>query len=293
VKNLWEGLKEKFKLGKYDRLVKQLLSMEGEISPWVVENLSSFTYTEISQAIKEAFPVMETYMQKNLLFLLEGIGYIQWLTSTLESKEEEETLFALEMIQIIRPLKALGSLVKCLGDKKESIRFEAASALIAYRDKKVVEMMVKELKETSSCMPARVAQVLTGYGALAVSVMLDNLENPDLDTGLIIEILSQIQDERIPGYVVECLDSENAKTRIAAVKYMFRRHRPQYLDMLKSRVELETHPQVCREIIKGLNNLGTPESLMLLQDVEAVINQAISTDVVNSLQEVSAAGEEM
>jgi HEAT repeat protein len=267
------NLREKFIENRVDRLVRMILKSEGEISPWVIDNLSEYSQEEITSALKEAFPSLESYLQKQFLFVLDEIGYIKMLLEKLDRGSEEDILFSLDMLSILKPIRALGPIIKKLADSRETIRFEAADTLIAYRHKKVVDLLVKELREDSPCLPARVAQVLYEYGSLAALILMENLQNPKLSTHMLIEILAYIKDDRATSKVLECINSPDYRTRAAVIKYLNELNDPKYLSFLKKALEDESFI-VINQAIKGLKRLDNVLNELMEQEKK----EAAATD---------------
>ncbi len=291
MKNFFKNLRDKLIESKADKLVRKLLSMEQEISPWVIENLPQYEEKDITFALQEAFPNLESHMQQKLIFYLEEIGYIDMLIEKLTKGSEEEILFSLSMLSILKPLRALKYVVNRLSDNREHIRFEVADTLIAYRHKRVVELMVNELREDSPYLPARIAQVLVGYGPLASVILIDNMDNPDLKTDLIIEILEQMErNERVLDKVISHLSNEDAKVRTAAVKYLANNCKEEFFDHFRNAV-FDEAPSVRIQAIKGLKKINSKEARKFLEQLDHEEDPVVQLFIKNSIREVAVTKE--
>lgn len=197
--NFFDVIKNKIRQTQLNKLSRQILSMEKQVCPKVIENLPRFSHEEITYLLKEVYPSLESYIQKQLLIVLDNLGYLGQIYEKLNKGSEKEILYALNLLTIFKPIRALDDIFKRLADNRDAIRFEAAYTLISYQSKKVIEMAVKELREDSQCLPARTAQVLVGYGSLAALEITDNLENPKLDQKMLLEVLELMNGQETDG----------------------------------------------------------------------------------------------
>jgi HEAT repeat protein len=254
MKNILLNVNSIFRKGRSARLTRKLLAMDDDLSPWINKHLDSFSHAELTEALKEAFPCLKTYIQKKLLFLLEEAGYIRMLLDGLVAQDEEKKLFALEMVALLKPPRVLSLVYGCLADKKERVRFEAAHCLICYNDQRIIKEMVQELKADSLYMPARIGQVLIGYGPASLKVLLDNLENPRLEAGLIVELLLQIEDSRIEELLKEHLSSPSKEVRAAVLRYYAKNPKPKHQWVFEDALQDEEEA-VRAQALKGLDSL--------------------------------------
>ncbi|KUO52945.1 MAG: hypothetical protein APF76_02165 [Desulfitibacter sp. BRH_c19] len=285
MRNFLGSLKNKIKNAKVDKLIRNFLSMEQQISPWVINSLQELSEEEVTYVLKEVYPNLESYLQKQLLVVLEDIGYMKMIYNKLNKGSEKEILFSLDLLGLLKPFKALDFIFKRLADNRESIRFEAAHTLILYKNKKVVELTVKELKEDSSCLPARLAQILVGYGSIAALELINNINNPKLSNVVIIEILGLLEFEKanditndiinykINGEMLKCLDSPNIETRVAALKYLAGKKDISFKNVFEKAIS-GSSDQIKQQMYKSLKNLGTKEAM------DVVMNNPVIIDTV-------------
>ena len=205
MKSLFASLKRRFKDAKVDKLIRKLLAIEDNIPSGIINSLQEFSQGEITHVLREAYPSLELHLQEQFLVVLEDQGYMKVIYDKLSNGSEKEVLYSLEILALLKPFKALELILKKLADNRESIRFEVAHTLILYRNQRVVELAIKELKQDSPYLPARLAQVLMGYGSLAVLELVNNLNNSEIDTDMVLEILMLMSNETIDEKVAECL----------------------------------------------------------------------------------------
>ena len=197
MRGLLDGIKRKFKDVRINKLARELLAMEDSISSGFINSLQDFSHEEITCILREAYPSMESDLQKQLLIVLKDQGYMEVVYEGLNKGSEKEIIYSLELLALLKPIDAMHLIFRKLADNRESIRFEAAHTLIQYKDRRVVKLAVKKLKQDGSYLPARLAQILVGYGSLAVLELTKNLNNPRLDTDMIRDILALMPDEEI------------------------------------------------------------------------------------------------
>jgi len=280
MKSLLGSLKRKLKDAKVNKLIRKLLSMEERISPRVIDDLQGFSDEEITYALREAYPSLESYMQKQLLVVLEDQGYMKMIYDKLINGSEQEILFSLELLALLKPFKALDLIFRRLADNRESIRFEAAHTLILYKNKKVVKLAVKELKQNSPYLPARLAQILMGYGSLAALELINNLNNPELDTNMIVDILILMSDETIDKRIAECLASADVKTRIGALKYFSKQKDAKNMEVFTNAL-MDCDAAVRFQALKGLEIIGTREAVEIIQKHRDVMDNALKQAAVS------------
>jgi len=209
MKNLFAGIKRRFQDAKINKLIRKLLATEDKVSSEVINGLQEFSREEVTHILKEAYPSLEAHLQEQVLVALEDQGYMKVIYDELNNGSEKEILYSLELLALLKPIGALDSIFKKLTDNREAIRFEVAHTLILYRSQKVVELAVKELKQDSLYMPARLAQILMGYDYLAVLELVNNLNNSEIDTNMVLEILMLISNESVDEKVAEYLDANS------------------------------------------------------------------------------------
>ena len=209
MKSLFASFKKRLQDARINKLIRKLLSIEIRIPPGIINSLTEFSHEEITYVLRETYPHLESHLQKQFLVVLEDKGYMKVIYDKLSNGSEKEILYALEMLAFLRPFKALKFIFNKLSDNRETIRFEIAHTLIIYRNRKVVELAVKALKQGTPYLPARLAQVLMGYGTIAVLELVNNLNNPEIDTNLVIEILTLISNETTDEKVMECLSANS------------------------------------------------------------------------------------
>ncbi|MBS3970452.1 MAG: hypothetical protein KGZ94_10095 [Clostridia bacterium] len=280
MKSLFDSLKRRLKDAKVDKLIRKLLAMEDKIPSGVINNLQDFSHEEITHALKEAYPSLESYLQKQLLVVLEDQGYMKIIYDKLNNGSEKEILYSLELLALLKPFKALDLIFRRLADNRESIRFEAAHTLILYKNKKVLELAVKELKQNSPYLPARLAQILMGYGSLAVLELINNLNNPEIDNSMIADILILMSDETIDKKVAECLASTDVKTRIGALMYFTKQKDAKNMEIFSNAL-MDSDAVVRAQAIKGLKGIGAMEAANIVQKAHKcdvnVFEQAAAT----------------
>lgn len=281
MKSFFGSLKKKIKDAKVDKLIRTILSLEEQISPWVINTLQECSDEDITYVLKEAYPSLESYLQKQLLILLEDIGYMERLYDKLNKGSHTEILFSLELLGILKPHKALDDIFKRLGDNREFIRFEAAHTLILYKNKKVVKLTVKELEEDSKYLPARLAQILVGYGSIAALELINNIDNPKLSNGLIIEIIGLLEFEKandltndlihykINEEMLKFLNSSNVDIRVAALKYLAGKKDISLENVFEKAIAGSTD-QIRQQMFKVLKNLRTKEAMEILMNYPVI-----------------------
>ena len=205
MKSLFASFKRKLRDIKVNKTIRKLLTTEDRISSGIIDDLQEFSHDEITHVLRESYSSLEPHLQEQLLAVLEDQGYMEVIYDKLNNGSEREILYSLDLLALLKPPKALDSIFKKLADNRESIRFEAAYALILYRNQRVVELTIKELKQDSPYLPARLAQVLMGYGSLAVLELVNNLNNSEIDTDMVLEILKLMSEETTDEKVTECL----------------------------------------------------------------------------------------
>lgn len=264
MKTLFDRFKKRLKNAKVDKLTRKLLAMEDRIPPGVINYLQELSHEDITCVLKEAYPSLESYLQKQLLVVLEEQGYMKIIYDKLNKGSEKEILDALELLTLLKPIKALDLIFRRLADNRENIRFETAHTLVLYKNKKVVELAVKELKHNSPYLPARLAQILMGYGTLAVLELINNLNNPELDTSMIVDILILMSDEAIDKKVADCLASIDAKTRQGALMYFTKQKDAKNMEIFINALR-DSDSAVRAQAIKGLESIGTKEAVKIIQ----------------------------
>ncbi len=252
---LFIGFRKKRHEIRVNKLIEKLFEMEHEVTPWVIKNLKNYSSEELTEALKATYPELKSYMQKKILFHLDRIGYLGRVYENLKNGKEQEILSSLEILSLLRPIKALPLVLKRLADHRDMINLETVQVLIVYEEKKILEAMIKELRENSVYLPARIASVLQGYGSLAVDELLSNLDNPDLKTDLIIEILSQFEDDRVGKEIRSYLQNGDAKVRLAAVKFFAEQDNPDNADIFKEAL-VDSNLDVQAQAARGLENIN-------------------------------------
>ncbi len=291
MRTLLTSFKKKIKDAKVDKVIRKMLSMEEQISPWVISSLQEFSDEEITYILKEVYPNLESYLQKQLLIVLDDIGYMKMIYDKLNNGSQKEILFSLELLGLLKPYKAIDLIFERLADNREFIQFEAAHTLILYKNKKVVELTVKELKEGSTYLPARLAQILVGYGSLGALGLINNMDNPKLSNQLIIEVLEHLEIEKannitndminykINEEMLKCLHSPNVETRVAAFKYLVGKKDVSIKNVFEKAMVGVSEP-IRQQFVKVLKKIGTKEAmdiLMMDPEITDVLEQSAAT----------------
>jgi len=209
MKGLLDGIKRKFKDAKINKLTRELLTMEDSIPYEVINDLGHLSHEEITCILREVYPILEPYLQEQLLAVLGDNGYMEIVYEGLKNGSEKEILYSMELLALLKPIEAIDLIFRRLADNRELIRFEAAHTLILYKIKRVITLAIKELRPNGLYLPARLAQILMGYGSLAVLELINNLNNSEIDTSMVLELLTLISDETEDEKVAEYLDTNS------------------------------------------------------------------------------------
>ena len=291
MRTLLTSFKKKIKDAKVDKVIRKMLSMEEQISPWVISSLQEFSDEEITYVLKEVYPNLESYLQKQLLIVLEDIGYMKMIYNKLNKGSQKEILFSLELLGLLKPYIAIDLIFKRLADNREFIRFEAAHTLIQYKNKKVVELTVKELKEDSTYLPARLAQILVGYGSLGALGLINNIDNPKLSNQLIIEVIGHLEFEKannitndminykINEEMLKCLHSPKVETRVAAFKYLVGKKDVSIKNVFEKAMAGASEP-IREQIVTVLKKIVSKEAMDILMtdpEITDTLEQSAAT----------------
>jgi len=219
MKSLFTIIKKNFKDAKIDKLIRKLLTIEDNISSEIINSIQDLSHEEITRVLREAYSNLEPNLQKQFLAVLENQGYMKVIYDKLNNGSENEILYSLEILALLKSPEAVDLIFKKLADNRETVRFEVAHTLVLYKNQSIVELAIKELKQDTPYLPARLAQVLIGYGSIAVLELINNLNNPEVDTDMVLEILALMSDNTNDEKIVECLAANSeAITKARMVK---------------------------------------------------------------------------
>jgi HEAT repeat protein len=176
--------------------------------PLMIDRLEDpFSRERIAEALlafgKEAqVPLIETLSVKRLVHEEESKG-------SLERRAE-----AVRLLSQLKSEKAIEPIIELLDDEAREVRLQAALALCTLTDDhrvgQALSILVKDSEGADLVTRDLVYEALVRTASRAIPHLLDALEDHNLsdDTkGLVIEILAQIPDPRVPGALFSLLSS--------------------------------------------------------------------------------------
>jgi HEAT repeat protein len=205
IEPLLEALEQFHLVGAAEALAKL---KEPRAIPLMIERLEDpFSRDRIAEALlafgqEVQLPLIETLSVKRFFVGEESKG-------SLERRAE-----AVRLLSQLKSEKAIEPIIELLRDEAQGVRLQAAVALCDLIDDHRIEQVLPVLVKDADCGdPATrdlVYEALVRTASRAIPHLLDALEDHNLsdDTkGLVIEILAQIPDPRVPGALFSLLSS--------------------------------------------------------------------------------------
>lgn len=145
-----------------------------------------------------------------------------WITRALEGNQGKPPYAGSQWAVIWRVLgdpALLPQIIKILSHKEESVRMLGVEIITNIGDIRIIPYLVSALLQPKLYLPARVCEALLAFGENSADIlakMLPGLEKAS--QAIILDALAQFNCLNFIQPVVECLESEYAEIRLAAIE---------------------------------------------------------------------------
>ena len=220
---------------------------------------------------------------RNVMQVLQEIGspVVPPLLELLKSPTDTIRVRAIEMLEIIRDMRALPALLHLLGDKSHAVQAQVVQALRAYAPESIAGLIDCVLRDPSDTVADRAAQILVSIGQDVVGAVIEVL--PRLVPGrtrFLVQILELIHDPRSLTALISLLETPQLEPLLvisvvrALGQFSDKRVVAPLLEMLST-----TNPQFYEEAVTALSQLGDValEGLIAVLDVDhdsAIVQRA-------------------
>jgi HEAT repeat protein len=211
---------------------------------------------------------------RNVMQVLQDIGapVVPYLLELLKKPADSVRVRAIEMLEIIRDMRALPALMHILGDKSHVVQVQVIRALRTYVPESIVGLIDCVLHDPSDTVADRASQILVSIGQDVVGAVIEVL--PRIVPGrtrFLVQILELIHDPRSLAALISLLETPQLEPLLvvsiirALGQFSDERVVAPLLEILAT-----TNPQFYEEAVTALSQLGNIalEELIVALDVD-------------------------